>query len=151
MDAFTLTGQINSVKMNVLSRLQHLFQSLPISLLQSFFKNLNKHIRQFIWNGKTPRVSTERLTWDHKFEGLWIPHFKKCDLFLFFWRKILFPPGLRLGCELLKRMCLLISFTNGPQGKCISTRTDTIEPDLYKMVPPEWQPVAAALNSHLCL
>lgn len=73
----TLCGRVNCVKMNVLPRLQYLFQSLPIPLPQTFFKTLNKHVRQFIWNCKVPRVSMVKLTWDYRMGGLRLPSFKK--------------------------------------------------------------------------
>ena len=63
--------------MNILPRLQYLFQSLPVPLPETFFKTLNKHVRQFLWNGKIPRVSMEKLTWDYSLGGFRLPNFKK--------------------------------------------------------------------------
>ena len=67
----TLIGRIICVKMNILPRLQYLFQSLPVPFPETFFKTLNKHVRQFLWNGKISRVSMEKLTWDYSLGG-WI-------------------------------------------------------------------------------
>ena len=72
----TLIGRVNCIKMNVQPRLQYLFQSLPIPLPQSFFKVLNRYVRQFLWNCKVPRVSMGKLTWDYGSGGLWQPNFK---------------------------------------------------------------------------
>lgn len=66
----TLIGRVNCIKMNVQPRLQYLFQSLPTSLQQSFFKTLDKYVRQFIWNWKAPPISMEKLTWDYGSGGL---------------------------------------------------------------------------------
>lgn len=73
----TLIGRINCIKMNVLPRLQYLFQSLPITFPPVFFKSLNKSVRQFIWNGKVARRSLEILSWEYKSGGLQLPNFKK--------------------------------------------------------------------------
>ena len=72
----TLIGRVNCIKMNIQPRLQYLFQSLPIPLPQSFFKTLNGHVRQFIWNCKVPRISMAKLTWDYGSGGLRLPSFK---------------------------------------------------------------------------
>jgi len=72
----TLIGRVNCIKMNVQPRLQYLFQSLPIPLPQSFFKALNRYVRQFLWNCKVPRISMEKLTWDYGSGGLRLPSFK---------------------------------------------------------------------------
>lgn len=80
----TLIGRINCIKMNILPRLQYLFQSLPIPLPQNFFKTLNKNIRQLIWNNKVPRISLEKLTWNYQSGGLQLPNFRKYFSFFFF-------------------------------------------------------------------
>lgn len=54
----------------------YFFQSLPIPVPQSFFKSLNKNVREFLWNNKTPRVSMEKRTWDYCQGGLKLPNFK---------------------------------------------------------------------------
>ena len=73
----TLIGWINCVKINILPRLQYLFQALPVPLPETFFKTLNKHVRQFLWNGKIPRVLMEKLTWDYSLGGFRLPNLKK--------------------------------------------------------------------------
>ena len=65
----TWLGRINCIKWiyyqgSSTSFSPYRFQWSPVLL-----KNLNKHIRQFIWNGKTPRISIEKLTWDYKVGG----------------------------------------------------------------------------------
>lgn len=60
----TLIGRINVIKMNILPRFLYMFQSLPIHALIAFFSSLKKLIRQFIWHGKTSRVSMDKLTLD---------------------------------------------------------------------------------------
>ena len=71
----TLIGRVNAVKMNILPRLQYLFQMLPIKLPQKFFKELNKNVRKFLWKGKMARISLEKLTWKFNQGGLQLPNF----------------------------------------------------------------------------
>lgn len=72
----TLIGRVNCIKMNIQPRLQYLFQSLPIPLPQTFFKALNRYVRQLLWNCKVPRISMGKLTWDYSSGGLRLPSFK---------------------------------------------------------------------------
>ena len=72
----TLIARVNCIKMNVQPRLQYLFKSLPIPLPQSFFKTLNRYVRQFIWICKAPRISMGKLTLDYDSGGLRLPSFK---------------------------------------------------------------------------
>lgn len=93
-----LIGRLNCIKMNVQPRLQYLFRPLPMPLPISFFKTLNRYVRQFIWNGKVPRISMGKLPWDYGSGGLWLSSFKstigssnEVDLILFWgqWRPFL--------------------------------------------------------------
>lgn len=62
MDRFaTHLGRINVMRINTLPRFLYMFQSLPIHVSSTFFSFLSKLIRQFIWQGKTPRVSMDKL------------------------------------------------------------------------------------------
>lgn len=72
----TVFGRISCIKMNVLTKMMYLFQSLPISLPKSFLKSLNNTIRQFGCNCKTPRLSQAKLTWDYSLGGLRLPNFQ---------------------------------------------------------------------------
>lgn len=49
----SLLGRINVIRMNILPRLNFLFQTLPCYLSTIFFFNiLNNHISKFIWSNK---------------------------------------------------------------------------------------------------
>ena len=72
----TLLGRVNCIKMNIFPRIQYLFQTLPILLPKEFFQELNKIVRNFLWKGKMPRVSMEKLTWKFELGGLQLPNFK---------------------------------------------------------------------------
>lgn len=52
----SLAGRINSVKMVILPKFLYLFQTVPIFLPKSYFKELDKCIGTFIWNKTIPRV-----------------------------------------------------------------------------------------------
>lgn len=50
----SLVGRVNSIKMIVLPRLLYLFQTIPVFIPKSYFKELNKCLSMFIWNKKYP-------------------------------------------------------------------------------------------------
>lgn len=52
----SLSGRIESVRMNVLPKLLYLFQMLPIDIPKSSFDKLDKLISIFIWQRKRPRI-----------------------------------------------------------------------------------------------
>lgn len=76
----SLLGRINVIKMNILPRINFLFQSLPCYLNKDFFKNVNKLISSFIWKNSTPRISFKTLTNTKEKGGLGLP-----DLQLYYW------------------------------------------------------------------
>ncbi|CDR06064.1 unnamed protein product [Oncorhynchus mykiss] len=52
----SLVGRIYVIRMNILPRLNYLFQMLPCYLPVSFFKTTNHSITKFIWGNKKPRI-----------------------------------------------------------------------------------------------
>lgn len=73
-------GKINVIRMNVLPRLNFLFQSLPCYLNSVFFKNLNSIFSKFIWNNKKPRLKFSVLLKPKELGGASLPNFQ-----LYFW------------------------------------------------------------------
>lgn len=73
--SFTLYGRVSVIKMNVLLHSNSLFSMLPLPPPTSFFK-----VRNFIWNGKCPRISISTLQQPKRFGGLSVPNFK-----LYYW------------------------------------------------------------------
>lgn len=69
----TLLGRINVIKMNTLPRFLHMFQPLPIHVPSTLFF-LPQQTDQFIWHGKTPRASMDKLTLNYD-RGLKFPNF----------------------------------------------------------------------------
>lgn len=76
----SLLGRINSIKMNILPRLNYLFQNLPCYLTPAFFKSLNSHISRYVWNNKYQRVKFSILTKPKDLRGLSLP-----NLQLYYW------------------------------------------------------------------
>uniref|UniRef100_A0A670J9P8 Reverse transcriptase domain-containing protein n=1 Tax=Podarcis muralis TaxID=64176 RepID=A0A670J9P8_PODMU len=61
-------GRINTIKMNVLPRVLFLFQSIPIIKGSRVFKEWQRVLSRFIWQGKKPRIKYKLLT-DKKERG----------------------------------------------------------------------------------
>uniref|UniRef100_A0A3Q3H395 Reverse transcriptase domain-containing protein n=2 Tax=Kryptolebias marmoratus TaxID=37003 RepID=A0A3Q3H395_KRYMA len=73
-------GRINIIKMNILPRLNYLYQNLPCYLSPAHFKSLNSHLSRFVWNYKHPRVKFSTLTKPKHLGGLSLP-----SLQLYYW------------------------------------------------------------------
>ncbi|KAF7642085.1 hypothetical protein LDENG_00264980, partial [Lucifuga dentata] len=52
----SLSSRINMVKMNILPRLLYLFRTLPVKVKENQFREWDKWISHFIWQGKKPRI-----------------------------------------------------------------------------------------------
>ena len=76
----SLVGRINVIRMNVLPRLNYLFQMLPCYLPVSFFKTTNQSITKFIWDNKKPRIKFSTLSKPEPKGGLALP-----SLQLYYW------------------------------------------------------------------
>ncbi|KAF7646938.1 hypothetical protein LDENG_00180290 [Lucifuga dentata] len=72
----SLFGRVETVKMNVLSRLLYLFQSLPVWVPVSTFNLLDKLISKFIWQNKRPRIRLKTLCSPKEKGGIGLPNLK---------------------------------------------------------------------------
>lgn len=72
----SLAGKINAIKMIVLPRFLHLFQSIPCFIPQSYFKQLDSIIIPFIWNYKAVRITKKHLCKSKNSGGFALPNFK---------------------------------------------------------------------------
>ncbi len=71
-----MVGKINAVKMVSLPRFFHLFQSIPSCIPQSYFKQLDRIIFQFLWNYKTARIKKQHFFKSKDKGGFGLPFFK---------------------------------------------------------------------------
>uniref|UniRef100_A0A8C5N506 Uncharacterized protein n=1 Tax=Leptobrachium leishanense TaxID=445787 RepID=A0A8C5N506_9ANUR len=67
-------GRINVLRMNVLPRLLYLFQTLPITVPQTYFSDLRQTFTGYVWRGKRARISYSELTRPVGRGGLGLPH-----------------------------------------------------------------------------
>uniref|UniRef100_A0A670HNW0 Reverse transcriptase domain-containing protein n=1 Tax=Podarcis muralis TaxID=64176 RepID=A0A670HNW0_PODMU len=72
----SLWGRINTIKMNVLPRLLFLFQSIPIIRGNKVFKEWQRVISRYIWQGKKPRIQFKLLTDLREKGGFALPDLK---------------------------------------------------------------------------
>lgn len=71
----SLAGRKNSVKMTILPRLLFLFQTVPVFVPKTIFKNLDTCISSFIWNKNIPRIRKSYLERQKEVMGLALPIF----------------------------------------------------------------------------
>ena len=76
----SLIGRIKTVRMNILPRLSYLFQSLPIWILATKFRMLDKMISAFIWQKRKPRIRQKLLLSPKEKGSLSLPSLK-----LYYW------------------------------------------------------------------
>lgn len=69
----SMIGRINLIKMTILPKFLYLFQSLPIPLPKSFFKETNSVFCRFIWNNRKSRLRLSLLYMPYDRGGLQMP------------------------------------------------------------------------------
>lgn len=72
----SMIGRINIIKMNILPKFLHLFQSIPLPVSQSYFDKLNLIFSKFIWNNKKSRLRLRLLYLPYERGGLQVPNLK---------------------------------------------------------------------------
>ena len=69
----SLSSRIDTLKMNILPRLLYLFQSIPVEVPRTQFKEWDKMLSKFIWQNKRPRVRYKTLQLNRDLGGLGVP------------------------------------------------------------------------------
>lgn len=72
----SLQGRINTIKINVLPRLNFLFFMLPVCPPPSYFKDIHSMVSNFIWDEKQPRVRLTIRQRPKLLGGLAVPNFE---------------------------------------------------------------------------
>ncbi|CAI5636845.1 unnamed protein product [Oreochromis niloticus] len=70
------SARITTIKMSILPRLLYLFQSLPVKIPVEKFKDWDRLISRFVWNGKRPRIKYTTLQLSRKQGGVGLPNLK---------------------------------------------------------------------------
>ena len=73
---FSWSARMSIIKMNILPRLNFLFQSLPLDINEKTLLNWQSVINKFIWNHRRPRVSFKILQDEKMRGGLKVPNIK---------------------------------------------------------------------------
>uniref|UniRef100_A0A3B1J8B1 Reverse transcriptase domain-containing protein n=1 Tax=Astyanax mexicanus TaxID=7994 RepID=A0A3B1J8B1_ASTMX len=72
-----LISRVESIKMNILPRFLYLFQALPIGIPANTFKEWDKIISRYIWQGRKPRIRLRTLQLPKKVGGMALPNLEK--------------------------------------------------------------------------
>lgn len=72
----SITQRAEVIKMNVLPRLLYLFQSLPVEVTENEFREWDKIISRYIWQGQRPRIRYRTLQLPKNKGGLALPCLK---------------------------------------------------------------------------
>lgn len=71
----SLIGKISVIKMSILPKFIYAFNMLPCYISFSFLKLINRCLKKFIWNNKTPRIKLSTLMKSCRKGGLGLPNF----------------------------------------------------------------------------
>ncbi len=72
----SMVRRIDTIRMNVLSLFLFLFQTLPLYISASVFKNWDKMLSKFVYDDKKPRVKMKTLKMAKEKGGLALPNLK---------------------------------------------------------------------------
>lgn len=70
----SLWGKIHTIKMIVAPQVNYISMMVPLTVPDSFFKQYNQIIKDFLWNGKKPRIKLEKLYATRSRGGLALPN-----------------------------------------------------------------------------
>lgn len=70
----SLWGKINTIKMMVAPQVNYISMMVPLTVPNTFFKQYNHIVRDFLWNGKKPRIKLDKLFTTRSMGGLGLPN-----------------------------------------------------------------------------
>lgn len=74
---FSWIGRINALKINILPRIIYIFQMIPITVAQVYFRELRSMVLKYIWSRKHPKIAYATLVREKRAGGLAVPDFEK--------------------------------------------------------------------------
>ena len=72
----TLWGKVNAIKMVVAPQINYLTGMIPTCIPKQLLVRYDKMIKQFLWDGKKPRIHLDKLCESKKRGGLSLPNIK---------------------------------------------------------------------------
>ncbi len=70
----SLWGKINTIKMAIVPQFNYISMMLPLIIPDRIFKQYNQIVKDFLWNGKRPRINIKKMYSHRKRGGLALPN-----------------------------------------------------------------------------
>lgn len=70
----TLMGKINTIKMVIAPKFNYISMMIPVTIPDEIFKQYNQIIKDYLWNGKKPRINMQKLYEPRRKGGLALPN-----------------------------------------------------------------------------
>ena len=76
----SLWGKVNTIKMVVAPQFNYVSMMLPLTIPRGIYKQYNNMVREYLWNGKKPRINIKKMCSPRECGGLALPNVEMYNL-----------------------------------------------------------------------
>ena len=76
----TLWGKVNTIKMVIAPQFNYVSMMLPLTIPSHIYKQYNQMVRDYLWNGKKPRINIKKMCSPRENGGLALPNVEVYNL-----------------------------------------------------------------------